>query len=81
MKGKWIEREKGIAVRQSLTKALREKFGISKKENLRDCFSEEELKSIQSMENLVSGLVDCGWDYNKVKAFIENTNTKHLQIA
>ena len=41
-------------------KQLREKFGISKKENLRDCFSEEELKSIQSMENLVSGLVDCG---------------------
>ena len=114
LKGKLIEREKGIAVRQSLTKALqqskenermhghaystytnciykilfgmnakqlREKFGISKKENLRDCFSEEELKSIQSMENLVSGLVDCGWDYNKVKAFIENTNTKHLQIA
>ena len=33
------------------------------------------------MENLVSGLVDCGWDYDKVKAFIENTNTKHLQIA
>lgn len=60
---------------------LREKFGISKKENLRDCFSEEELKSIQSMENLVSGLVDCGWGYDKVKAFIENTNTKHLQIA
>ena len=30
-------------------KQLREKFGISKKENLRDCFSEEELKSIQSM--------------------------------
>ena len=114
LKGKLIEREKGIAVRQSLTKALqqskenermhghaystytnciykilfgmnakqlREKFGISKKENLRDCFSEEELKSIQSMENLVSGLVDCGWDYDKVKAFIENTNTKHLQIA
>ena len=44
------------------------------------CFKGE-LKSIQSMENLVSGLVDCGWDYNKVKAFIENTNTKHLQIA
>ncbi len=114
LKGKWIEREKGIAVRQSLMKALqqskengrmhghaystytnciykilfgmnakqlREKFGISKKENLRDCFSEEELKFIQSMENLVSGLVDCGWDYDKVKAFIENTNTKHLQIA
>lgn len=114
LKGKLIEREKGIAVRQALTKSLqlsqenermhghaystytnciykvlfgmnakqlREKYGIGNKDNLRDLFSEEELKSVQSMESLVSGLVDCGWDYSKVKTFIEDTNTKHLQIA
>lgn len=114
LKGKLIEREKGIAVRQALTKSLqlsqenermhghaysiytnciykvlfglnakqlREKYGIDRRENLRNYFSEEELKSIQSMESLVSGLVDCGWDYDKVKGFIESTNTKHLQIA
>ena len=114
LQGKLIEREKGIAVRQSLTKALqqstenermhghaystytnciykvifglnakqlREKFGIDKKENLRDYFSEEELKSVQSMECLVSGLVDCGWGYDKIKEFIKNTNTRQLQIA
>ena len=109
--GKLVEREKGIAVRQALTKALqqssenermhghaystytnciykvlfgtnanqlREKYGISKKENLRDCFSQSELRAIQSMESMVSGLVDCGWGYDQVKAFIENTNTKEL---
>lgn len=111
--GKIKEREKGIAVRQALTKALqqskenermhghaystytnciykvlfgmnakqlREKYGIGKKENLRDYFSEEELKAVQSMECLVSGLVDCGWSYDKVKEFIEqnNNNMKHL---
>lgn len=109
--GKLIEREKGIAVRQSLTKAiqqsnenermyghaystytnciykvlfgmnanqLRDKFGLSKKDNLRDCFSESELKAIQSMESMVSGLVDCGWGYDQVKAFIEQTNTKRI---
>ena len=111
LKGKLIEREKGIAVRQSLTKALqqskenermhghaystysnciykvifgmnakqlREKYGISKKENLRDCFSEEELKAVQSMECLVSGLIDCGWSYDKIKEFIEQNNSKCL---
>lgn len=109
--GKMKEREKGIAVRQALTKALqqskenermhghaystytnciykvlfgmnakqlREKYQIGKKDNLRDCFTEEELKAIQSMECLVSGLVDCGWSYDKVKEFIEQNNIKYL---
>lgn len=111
--GKRIEREKGIAVRQSLTKALqqstedarmhghaysnytnciykelfgmnavqlREHYGISKKDSLRDCFSQEELRAVQSMECLVSGLVDCGWEYNQVKEFIQKNNTRR-QIA
>ena len=111
LRGKLIEREKGIAVRQALTKALqqstedsrmhghaystytnciykvlfgmnanqlREKYGISKKDNLRDCFTQEELRMVQSMERLVSGLVDCGWEYDKVKAFIEQTNMRRL---
>jgi len=111
LRGKLIEREKGIAVRQSLTKALqqstendrmhghaystytnciykvifginanqlREKYQIGKQENLRDHFTEEELKAVQSMECLISGLVDCGWDYDKVKSFVEQTNTKNI---
>ena len=113
LKGKLIEREKGIAVRQSLTKALqqstenermhghaystytnciykvlfgknakqlREELGISKKDNLRDYLPAEELKAIQSMECLVSGLVDCGWGYDQIKEFIQKNNTM-LQIA
>lgn len=112
LQGKLLEREKGIAVRQSLTKALqqstenermhghaystytnciykvlfgmnanqlREKLGIGKKDNLRDYLSSEELKAIQSMECLVSGLVDCGWGYDQIKDFIQKNNT--LQIA
>lgn len=111
LKGKLLEREKGVVVRQALTKALqqstenermhghaystytnciykalfnrnanqlRELFGIGKQENIRDYFTIEDLKAVQSMECLVSGLVDCGWDYDKVKAFIEQTNTKRL---
>ena len=113
LQGKLIEREKGIVVRQSLTKALqqstenermhghaystytnciykvlfgkntkqlREEFGIGQKENLRDYLSEEQLRAIQSMECLVSGLVDCGWGYDQIREFIQKNNTM-LQIA
>lgn len=111
--GKMKEREKGIAVRQVLTKAiqqsnenermhghaystytdviyksifgksakqLREEYGITKKDNLRDCFSEEELARIQNAEMLVSSLVGYGWGYAEIKDFIM-TKTKHLEAA
>ena len=113
LKGKPIEREKGIAVRQSLTKAiqqsgenerthghayslytdliykavfgksakqLREEYGITKQDNLRDLFAQEELAKVQSVEMVVSGLVDCGWGYEDVKDFITN-GTKKLIAA
>lgn len=114
LRGKLIEREKGIAVRQALTKALqqstenermhghaystytnviykvlfgmsaaqlREKYQIKASDNLRDCFTQEELRAIQSMECLVSGLVDCGWEYTTVKDFITKTNAHNLLCA
>lgn len=107
--GKIKEREKGIAVRQALTKAiqqsnenermhghaystytdiiykvvfgknakqLREEFGITKKDNLRDYFSQEELAKVQSVEMVVSGLVNCGWGYDEIKSFITNDSRK-----
>lgn len=99
------EREKGIAVRQALTKALqqssenermhghaystytnliyksifgkdakhlREEYGISKKDELRDYFSAEELQQVQKAEMLVSSLVEYGWGYDEIKDFILN---------
>ena len=109
LKGKLIEREKGIAIRQSLTKAiqqssenermhghaystytdivyrtvfgktakqLREEYGIDKKANLRDYFTVEELEKVQSIEMIISGLVNCGWGYNEIKEFITNPARK-----
>ena len=100
-----LERAKGIAVRQALTKAIqqsnendrmhghaystytdviykslfgktakqfRDEFCISKKDNLRDCFAEEDLKKIQNAEMLVSSLIGYGWGYNEIKEFIMN---------
>lgn len=114
LRGKLIEREKGIAVRQALTKALQQSaedermhghaysnytnciykvlfgksaaqlradYGIGKTDNLRDCFSQEDLNAVQYMEHLVSGLVGCGWEYAKIKEFIEQTNTRHSLTA
>ncbi len=99
------EREKGIAVRQALTKALqqsiendrmhghaystytnliyksifgkdakhlREEYGIDEKEELRDCFTPEELSEVQKAEMLVSSLVEYGWGYDEIKDFILN---------
>lgn len=51
-------------------KHLREDYGITKKDNLRDYFSPEELKAVQSKEMLVSGLIDCGWGYDQIKNFL-----------
>lgn len=109
--GKIREREKGIAVRQALTNALkesqenermhgfayssytdmiyksifgksakqlREEYGVTKKENLRNCFTAEELKQVQSKEMLVSGLVDCGWGYDQIKQFISENQFRQI---
>ena len=109
--GKLKEREKGIAVRQALTKAiqqsnenermhghaystytdviykslfgnsakqLREEYGISKNDNLRDYFSEEDLKKVQNAEMLVSSLIGYGWGYNEIKNFITEQSRKFI---
>lgn len=109
--GKLKEREKGIAVRQALTKAiqqsgenermhgnaystytdviykslfgksakqLREEYGISKKDSLRDYFSEEDLKKVQNAEMLVSSLIGYGWGYNEIKNFITEQSRKFI---
>ena len=98
-----LERAKGIAVRQALTKAiqqsgenermhghaystytdivyraafdksakqLREERGISKRDSLRDLFTEEELARVETIERLVSSLVDMGYGYDEVKEYI-----------
>lgn len=107
LKGKFVERQKGITVRHIVTdaiknskenermhghaystytnviykslfgkdaKQLRNEFEILKSDNLRDCFTQEELQAIQSKEMLVSGLIDCGWGYEQIKEFLQNNS-------
>ena len=51
-------------------KQFREENGLTKKDNLRDLFSEEDLRKIQNAEMLVSSLMGYGWGYKKIKDFI-----------
>ena len=44
--------------------------------NLRDYFTVEELAKVQSIEMIVSGLVNCGWGYNEIKHFITSSTLK-----
>lgn len=114
LKGKLIEREKGIAVRNALTKAieisgenermhnhaysnytdhiiykqvfgmraseLREKYAIGKKDDLRSCFTEEELRKVQNAEMLVSSLIEYGWGFDEIKDFVLK-NVDKLNVA
>lgn len=59
-------------------KQLREDYNIGKQDNLRNMFSAEELRAIQSMECLVSGLIDCGWGYDQIKSFIMENSVKQI---
>lgn len=103
LKGKLIEREKGIVIRQAFTKSIqqsgenermhnmaystytdliyrslfgktakqfREELGLTKKDDLRDYFSKEELQRIQNTEMLVSSLMGYGWGYKEIKEFV-----------
>ena len=55
-------------------KQLREEYGANDKANLRDFFSEEDLRIVQSKEMLVSGLIGCGWGYDQIKKFLNENN-------
>lgn len=112
LKGKLIEREKGIVVRQAFTRALkesgeddrmhnhgystytnviykcvfgknakqlREDFGISKDENLRDSFTSEQLAMVKNLEMIASGLMGNGWGYEEIKGLIMNYPPKGIE--
>ena len=61
-------------------KQLREEYGIGRRDDLRDLFSQEELAKVKSVEMIVSGLVVCGWGYSEVKELVSN-QTKKLIAA
>ena len=114
LRGKILEREKGIAVRQSLTKAIqqstenermhghaysiytdliyknlfdmsaaqmRDLLDLKPTDNIRDSMSEEKLKAVQTMEQLVSGLLGCGLGYEEVKTYVVQISARRKALT
>ena len=59
-------------------KELQEQYGVKRKESIREYVTADELKQIESMEMLVSSLINCGWGYNQIKGFIQENSAKML---
>lgn len=51
-------------------KELEEEYGVKPRENVRDYFTGDALARVQSMEMLVSSLINCGWGYEQIKNFV-----------
>lgn len=60
---------------------LRKQYNIKTKETIRDYVTAEELKEIESVEMLVSSLINVGMGYDEIKRFIESKYTSSLKIA
>lgn len=58
---------------------LKREYGVKPKESIRDYLTSEQLKEVESMEMLVSSLINCGWGYEQIKQFV-NENAL-LKIA
>lgn len=59
-------------------KELEQEYGVKSKENLRDFFTGEDLGKVQSLEMLVSSLINCGWGYDQIKKFIQKETLKMI---
>lgn len=57
-------------------KELEQEYGVKPRENLRDYFTGNDLEKVQSVEMLVSSLINCGWGYGEIKEFVEKERIK-----
>lgn len=59
-------------------KELQEEYEVKAKETIRDYLTAEQLKDVESMEMLVSSLINCGWGYEQIKEFIQQNSIKRI---
>ena len=60
------------------TKQLRDAYGITKKDNLRNRFTSSELAQVEKLEGQISSLIDLDYDYKFIKDIISR---KYLKSA
>ena len=62
-------------------KELQADFGVKPKETVRDYMTAEQLKEVESMEMLVSSLINLGMSYDEIKSFIQQKYTPMLMAG
>lgn len=62
-------------------KELQVDFGVKPKETVRDYMTAEQLKEVESMEMLVSSLINLGMSYDEIKSFIQQKYTPMLMAG
>ncbi|MCD8239392.1 MAG: Rha family transcriptional regulator [Clostridiales bacterium] len=59
-------------------KELQEELGIKAKESVRDYLTSEQLREVESLEMLISGLIGVGMGYDEIKDFISGRYVKQI---
>lgn len=57
---------------------LREKYGIKSNESVRDYLTADELAEVETLERLISSLINYGWGYEQIKSFVTENATKRI---
>lgn len=57
---------------------LQDQFGVRPKESIREYLTAEQLQEVQSVEMLVSSLINVGMGYEEIKAFVSDHYTAKL---
>jgi len=60
------------------TKELQEEYKVKGNESIREYLTTEQLREVESMEMLVSSLINCGWGYEQIKNFIHENAMKMI---
>lgn len=57
---------------------LREKYNVKSNESVRDYLTADELAEVETLERLVSSLINYGWGYEQINAFVMENATKRI---
>lgn len=57
---------------------LRDKYGIKSGESVREYLTADELAEVETLERLVSSLINYGWGYEQIKTFVSENATKRI---
>lgn len=59
---------------------LRKVYGVKGSESIREYLTTEQLRDVESMEMLVSSLINCGWGYDQIKDFVQANSIKQIAV-